>query len=121
MTDRVALHLNDDWAITFDANQWIVCKARKLRSESKLHPQAFIGSTRTTLARVLRENGVVIDVKAQVVMDTLTPKQSAFVDEYLVDLNATQAAIRAGYSEKTAKDIGYQNLAKLYIVEAIVC
>lgn len=70
MTDRVALHLNDDWAITYDTNQWIVCKARKLRSESKLHPRAFIGSTRTTLARVLREKGVVIDVKAQVVMDT---------------------------------------------------
>ena len=33
---------------------------------------------------------------------TLTPKQAAFVREYLVDLNATQAAIRAGYSAKTA-------------------
>ena len=35
----------------------------------------------------------------------LTPKQSLFCKEYLVDLNATQAAIRAGYSEKTAKAI----------------
>jgi len=50
---------------------------------------------------------------------SLTPKQSAFVDEYLVDLNATQAAIRAGYSEKTAKEQGCQNLTKLNIVEAI--
>lgn len=33
----------------------------------------------------------------------LTPKQEAFVQEYLIDLNATQAAIRAGYSEKTAE------------------
>ena len=33
----------------------------------------------------------------------MTPKQAAFVDEYLIDLNATQAAIRAGYSEKTAE------------------
>ena len=32
----------------------------------------------------------------------LTPKQDKFVQEYLIDLNATQAAIRAGYSEKTA-------------------
>ena len=32
----------------------------------------------------------------------LTPKQKKFIDEYLIDLNATQAAIRAGYSEKTA-------------------
>lgn len=42
----------------------------------------------------------------------LTRKQKAFVDEYLIDLNATQAAIRAGYSPDTAKDIGCENLAK---------
>lgn len=36
----------------------------------------------------------------------LTPKQQRFVDEYLIDLNATQAAIRAGYSQKTADRIG---------------
>lgn len=52
-------------------------------------------------------------------MSKLTAKQQRFVDEYLIDLNATQAAIRAGYSEKTAKDIGCQNLAKLNISEAI--
>lgn len=45
----------------------------------------------------------------------LTDKQKRFVEEYLIDLNATQAAIRAGYSERTAKDIGCQNLAKLNI------
>lgn len=45
----------------------------------------------------------------------LTLKQKMFIDEYLVDLNATQAAIRAGYSPKTAKDIASQNLAKLNI------
>lgn len=49
----------------------------------------------------------------------LTAKQEMFVQEYLIDLNATQAAIRAGYSEKTAKDIGCQNLAKVYIADAI--
>jgi phage terminase small subunit len=45
----------------------------------------------------------------------LTPKQERFCLEYLIDLNATQAAIRAGYSEKTANEIGTQNLAKLSI------
>lgn len=49
----------------------------------------------------------------------LTAKQSKFVDEYLVDLNATQAAIRAGYSEKTAYRIGADNLRKAQIAEAI--
>lgn len=52
-------------------------------------------------------------------MVKLTDKQERFIDEYLIDLNATQAAIRAGYSKHTAKDIGCQNLAKLYIAEAI--
>jgi phage terminase small subunit len=49
----------------------------------------------------------------------LTEKQAAFVQEYLVDLNATQAAIRAGYSEKTAYSIGHENLSKPEIAEAI--
>lgn len=49
----------------------------------------------------------------------LTAKQSLFVNEYLVDLNATQAAIRAGYSEKTAKEIGCQNLTKVNVQEAV--
>lgn len=49
----------------------------------------------------------------------LTPKQAAFVQEYLVDLNATQAAIRAGYSEDTAKAIGHENLTKPDIAQAI--
>lgn len=44
--------------------------------------------------------------------DKLTDKQELFCNEYLVDLNATQAAIRAGYSEKTANAIGNENLAK---------
>lgn len=45
----------------------------------------------------------------------LTRKQKAFVEEYLIDLNATQAAIRAGYSPDTANEQGAQNLAKLSI------
>lgn len=42
----------------------------------------------------------------------LTAKQQRFIEEYLIDLNATQAAIRAGYSEKTAYAIGEENLRK---------
>lgn len=49
----------------------------------------------------------------------LTDKQQRFVDEYLVDLNATQAAIRAGYSVETARQIGAENLSKPYIQAAI--
>lgn len=49
----------------------------------------------------------------------MTPKQQAFVREYLVDLNATQAAIRAGYSAATAGAIGAENLTKPAIAAAI--
>lgn len=49
----------------------------------------------------------------------LTPKQQRFVDEYLIDLNATQAAIRAGYSAKTAGQIGDENLKKPQIAAAL--
>ena len=49
----------------------------------------------------------------------LTPKQERFVAEYLIDLNATQAAIRAGYSEKTADKQGSQLLGKTSIAQAI--
>ncbi|WP_262409986.1 terminase small subunit [Limosilactobacillus fermentum] len=42
----------------------------------------------------------------------LTQKQQRFVDEYIISGNATQAAIKAGYSKKTAKQMGTENLAK---------
>lgn len=49
----------------------------------------------------------------------LTDKQEKFCQEYCIDLNATQAAIRAGYSENTANEIGSQNLAKVSIQNRI--
>ena len=49
----------------------------------------------------------------------LTEKQKRFVAEYLVDLNATQAAIRSGYSEKTAEQMGYQLLQKTSVQKAV--
>lgn len=45
-------------------------------------------------------------------MAKMTEKQKRFCDEYLIDLNATQAAIRAGYSKKTAQQMGAENLLK---------
>lgn len=49
----------------------------------------------------------------------LSYKQQQFIKEYLRDFNATQAAIRAGYSERTAGAIGHENLKKPEIQEAI--
>ncbi len=48
-------------------------------------------------------------------MAKLSQKQKRFIEEYLIDLNATQAAIRAGYSPDTANEQGSQNLAKLSV------
>jgi phage terminase small subunit len=50
----------------------------------------------------------------------LNPKQEHFVAEYLIDLNATQAAIRAGYSKKTAKSQGQRLLTNVDIAAAVV-
>lgn len=52
-------------------------------------------------------------------MRKLTSKQQAFVNEYLVDLNATQAAMRAGYSKRTAQWQGPQLLRKTHVAAAI--
>lgn len=49
----------------------------------------------------------------------MTPRQSAFVNEYLIDLNATQAAIRAGYSAKTAYSQGERLLKNAEVAAAV--
>lgn len=52
-------------------------------------------------------------------MATLTPRQARFVEEYLIDLNGAQAAIRAGYKAVNARNIAYGHLAKPHIQAAI--
>lgn len=47
----------------------------------------------------------------------MTPKQKRFADEYLIDLNGTQAAIRAGYSPRTAQQQSYELLLKPFIAD----
>ena len=55
------------------------------------------------------------DEEVKAAIESMTEKQKAFCHEYLVDLNGTQAAIRAGYSEKAAKEIASENLTKANI------
>ena len=52
-------------------------------------------------------------------MTKMTLKQQRFADEYIITANATQAAIKAGYSKKTAKVIANENLTKPYIKKYI--
>ena len=49
----------------------------------------------------------------------LTPKQQAFADYYIASGNATESAIKAGYSKKTAKQMGTENLSKPYLKQYI--
>jgi phage terminase small subunit len=66
-----------------------------------------------------RTNGLVQAAVSPQALEDLTPPQQLFVREYLVDLNATQASIRAGHSEHCASEIGYENLRKPQIMAAI--
>jgi len=63
--------------------------------------------------------GMVLVEAFKMATKNLSPKQQRFVEEYLLDLNATQAAVRAGYSKKTARAIASENLAKPNIQEAV--
>lgn len=58
-------------------------------------------------------------MRLEIGVNKLTPKQQRFVEEYLVDANATQAAVRAGYSERTARQMGAENLSKPVVAAAI--
>ena len=55
---------------------------------------------------------MMFEINLQKGVAVMNAKQKRFCDEYLIDCNATQAAIRAGYSPKTAKQIGQENLTK---------
>ena len=60
-----------------------------------------------------------VDALRVIEMAKLTAKQEMFCREYLIDLNATQAAIRAGYSETSARQVGSDNMSKHVIQELI--
>lgn len=63
--------------------------------------------------------GVLFAVRKRKAVNTLNQRQKKFCDEYLIDCNATQAAIRAGYSPKTAKQIGQRMLTNVDLKDYI--
>src|SRR5262249_18272276 len=91
-----------------------------LRTRRQL--DATAGASRRGLRHLaLRELGslITVDSGLDLMMPQLAPKQRRLVAEYLIDLNATQAAIRAGYSTKTARSVESENLTKPDIQAAI--
>jgi len=69
---------------------------------------------------LVRPKRVFTDDETAEMRTKLTDKQQRFCQEYIIDLNATQAAVRAGYSIKTAHAIGHENLIKPYVKGEIV-
>lgn len=61
------------------------------------------------------------NLELEELLKPMTRKQSLFCREYWIDLNATQAAIRAGYSENSAQQIASENLCKPVIIAAMDC
>lgn len=59
------LHLNEDWSLSYDRNQWIIQQRRNRRDETYWQPVAFIGSEKSNLWRDLREKGVEVSPKAK--------------------------------------------------------
>lgn len=89
------------------------CRAEIYRRNPTACNLSVLGATDTTRQPLVRNSQQAMTDKK------LTPKQARFVEEYLIDLNATQAAIRAGYSEKTAEKIGSENIRKPEVKAAI--
>ena len=89
----------------------------KLDAETALSPQARPGNANALRHGLYATSRDALRLRTRRVR--LTPKQRRFIEEYLCDLNATQAAVRAGYSRRTAKEIGYENLTKPHIAEAV--
>ena len=77
--------------------------------QKRAKPKIIPGRTREAIEAALPDEAV----------KKLNPRQRKFVKQFLVDLNATQAAIRAGYSPNSAAEIGYENLRKPQIMSAI--
>lgn len=69
--DRILFELEPGWALGTDRNQWIVMRRRKRRDQYYWNPVSFIGSTKTTLLRVLREKGVHTSEKGQSALNAL--------------------------------------------------
>ena len=71
MSDRIFLHLGDDWALGYDKHQWMLLRGRKWRSQRKWQPVAFVASTKRILRRELRRNDVNLTSEASEYLDAM--------------------------------------------------
>lgn len=84
-----------------------------IRVYIQIHPRKESEKKMTEKYSLLQD--IANDEEVKAAIESMTEKQKAFCLEYLVDLNGAQAAIRAGYSEKAAKEIASENLTKTNI------
>ena len=99
--------------------EWCEAQGLNYSSARRYIKKPAAQSAQKSAQKQVRNAQKEIDVNALVENDGLTAQQRIFVAEYLKDRNATQAAIRAGYSAKTAEQIGYQLLQKTSVAAAI--
>jgi phage terminase small subunit len=85
---------------------------KKLKSDKGLSKQEIKELTAYEKQKQRQQQNTIEPIK-------LTPKQERFCREYIIDMNAKQAAIRAGYSKKTSHSTGIENLKKPYLKEFI--
>ncbi len=85
----------------------------------KLKPRTYQADAKNELRQGLI-NGLPIIKGSNKMSKNLTIKQNRFIHEYLLNGNATSAAKKAGYSKKTAREIGHENLTKPHVAEAIL-
>ena len=69
-SNRLALMLCNDWALLFDANQWILANARNVHSGRQWQPISYIASTKSTLRRVLMEKRIYPELAAEQAIDS---------------------------------------------------
>ncbi len=87
-------------------------EGKKVGRQDHIYPEREVSALaeKYTLLEDIMRGDYGEEVKAAV--EGMTDKQKFFCMEYIIDMNGAQAAIRAGYSEKTARDIAYENMAK---------
>jgi Phage terminase, small subunit len=111
--------LSDHAKTGISPKEWCVAQGLNYTSARRYIKNPTAQSAQKTAQKKLRTAQKVQSAEELVDDDGLTVQQRCFVSEYLKDGNATQSAIRAGYSEKSAEQIGYQLLQKTSVAQAI--
>ncbi|KQN63641.1 terminase small subunit [Erwinia sp. Leaf53] len=111
--------LSDNAATGVSPKEWCEAQGLNYASARRYIKKPAAQSAQNPAQEIVRSAQSKRSAKQLTVNDNLTDQQRRFVVEYLKDNNATQAAIRAGYSAASASQLGYQLLQKTSVIDAI--